>query len=318
MHSKELNYNDIGLVPRKVSEIKSRSSIDPRVKFCGLDIFPLVAAPMCDVSSSSLIISLRKAGSYGWIHRFQTVEEQAIEYEKVLDARFDCGCAIGLDDLDRLKALYDIGCNSFLIDVANAGNTRVLNFIEQINSQYDVYLTIGNVNSVEIVRVLSDYDIQGIRVGISGGSHCTTKNATGIQRGQISMLQEIWKQGPFGFRIICDGGIKIPGDMCKALIWSDLVMAGGVFAASYQSPAKEIRTERGIKKLFRGSASFSVQQLYREKPKHIEGTESLIDIGSSIEDIIQKFRDGLCSSMSYANALSLSEFREKMDWCIVQ
>jgi len=123
----------------------------------------------------------------------------------------------------------------------------------------------------------------------------------------------------YSTKIIADGGIRIPADFCKALaLGADFVMMGSVLASSEESPAKTLRINSGLKKVFRGSASFSTQIEYsKRKPEYVEGHETMIDYGGPLEKIIKRFVNGLRSSMSYMNANNLDEYRKNADWCLL-
>jgi len=149
-------------------------------------------------------------------------------------------------------------------------------------------------------------------------SACTTRFETGIYRPMVSTLMEVYENKIGDAIVISDGGIKTPADMNKALMWSDITMLGGVFAQCPQSPARVVKIDGRLKKVFRGAASYSTQLDYKgEKPTYVEGMEYLVDLGPSINSVIQRFINGLRSSMSYLNAKTLDEYRNNALICIV-
>ncbi len=115
--------------------------------------------------------------------------------------------------------------------------------------------------------------------------------------------------------IIADGGIKAPQDMNKAIAaGADLVMCGNAFAGTRETPGPVIDHEGNLYKLYRGAASFSVQIDYtEEEPDYIEGRSTLIPYKrGGVEKVVKRFLNGLRSSMSYANALTLEEYRNNV------
>jgi NAD(P)H-dependent flavin oxidoreductase YrpB (nitropropane dioxygenase family) len=79
-----LTYDDINLVPG-YSEIESRSKINLTTQLTtNYSIrVPLVASPMDTVCDSEMAIAMADLGGVGCIHRFMTIEEQAMEAYKV-------------------------------------------------------------------------------------------------------------------------------------------------------------------------------------------------------------------------------------------
>ncbi|HEY7062915.1 MAG TPA: IMP dehydrogenase [Chloroflexota bacterium] len=79
-----LTYDDVLLVPRR-SDVRSRRDCDTRTRLSrrlGLAI-PIVAANMDTVTESRLAMAMALEGGIGIIHRFMTIEQQAIEVSRV-------------------------------------------------------------------------------------------------------------------------------------------------------------------------------------------------------------------------------------------
>ena len=77
---KWLNYDQISLIPRVVSSLEHRAEADTSVQFGPVKLsIPLIAAPMKSVTNGEMAWKLRDLGSFGWIHRFQSVDEQSHE-----------------------------------------------------------------------------------------------------------------------------------------------------------------------------------------------------------------------------------------------
>ena len=121
--------------------------------------------------------------------------------------------------------------------------------------------------------------------------------------------------------MIADGGIKEPQDFCKAIACgADAIMMGSLIAATADSPAEIINIsgyDTGVYmrqfKNYHGSASFEIQQSYKNRPRYVEGRTRMLEYtGQTLEELIIKFTDGLKSSMSYFNALTLDEYRKNI------
>ena len=339
------DLDDITLIPRVVSTLKSRDEAKPSVELFPDVILtvPIIASPMMDVCDGAFALKMRQLGGFGFIHRFQSIGDQVAEFYK---SEKQGGCAIGLGDegRERFDALYAAGCRYFCLDVANGANSGIYDFVCQLNAKYDVpstdrsrnyFFIVGNVASKEVVWECSFYPVAGVRVGIAGGGGCTTKNATGIYHPMASLIQECFDPdlGPGEQElIIADGGINSPDRFCKALaLGAHAVMMGSALAVAKESPSQKVNAirygiptyplyndERIDTAIFRGSASFEVQQEYRE-PRYIEGKEVLLPYkGETLETILGRFMDGLRSSMSYFDARTLEEYRANVTWGVLK
>lgn len=330
---KKLDYQHISLVPRVVSDVISRSCVNTSTKISTITLdVPIISAPMPDVCNGQMAVQLAKLGCMGLIHRFQSIEEQKIEF--LLSEKNDLssieksriGCAVGLKEFNRIEELFNVGCRLFCVDTANGANKQIEKTIEYISNlgNIDSYgrtgIIVGNVASIEGYHYLNDLGVSAVRVGIAGGSVCETKTETGIYYPMASLIEEIVNGREKIQRcyrpaeIIADGGIKIPADMCKALaLGADAVMVGGILAGCAESPSSMLKVDGVLKKVLRGAASFSVQQENSgNKPTYIEGRETLVNYSGHVENVIKRFKGGLQSSMSYMNAKYLPDFRKNV------
>lgn len=328
MKKKKLyDYKDICLIPRVVSDVSSRSEIDTSTMFCGIKLkIPLVASPMSDVCGKDLCLKLSELGGLGFSHRFQSINSQVSDVFSVLKVGQNIGAAVGINDdwLERFEELYSCGCRVFIIDVANGVSKRIGDAVEVLYSRHDnIMLVAGNVASVEGYKFLSEFRVVAVRCGIASGSSCSTKTETGIYSPMVSLISELAKYRNSIFdrdtpEVIADGGAKIPADVCKALaLGSNVVMMGGVFAACKESLGKIINIDGKLKKVYRGAASYS-NQIYEanKEPLYVEGSENLIDYTGSLEKTVNKFINGLKSSMSYFNSRNLEEYRKNVTWYV--
>lgn len=338
---KAYSFNEIGLVPRVVSTLQHRSEADTSVSVFGVTLnIPLVATPMPDVCNGRMAGTLAILGAMGVIHRFQTIDEQVNEYKLAKQLLFgyydNCNisekdnfsCAIGAtgDYIERFNRLYSTGCRIFVIDTANGANTQVSKAIKALrNCNYsDVYLIAGAVATREGYKYLAEEGVDGVRVGISGGSACITRTETGVYYPMVSSIMECYDEScklhnpPV---LISDGGISIPADMAKALtLGADIIFAGSMFAGTKESPGSVLKNKEGnLFKIYRGAASFGVQAEYSNaEPAYNEGAETFVPYKSGgVEGVINRFSAGLRSSMSYMNARTLKEFRQNVNFVIL-
>lgn len=342
MHKTYLTFDDISIIPRVKSTINSRSEVDLSVSPVAGTLLdaPIVASPMDTVCNGNMAAKMNQFGLVGLIHRFQPVESQKIELKNAIDLVIDSelnsrdhinlGVATGVsgDYQERLRELDSIMRNyrlkerkakfSFWVcfDTANGFSSLMENAVKWYNSAYSGYITVaGNVASKEGYLFLSDLGINVVRVGIGGGSACSTSIATGIGGGLISILEEIRGVKQEHCLVMADGGIRYSGDVVKSLaLGADLCMLGRLFAGFDESPGAIIKAIDGKKyKLFRGLASKSASEILGQQKKAVEGIETLVEYKGSIDEFVQEFLYGIRSGLSYCDCRSIGEFRNYVD-----
>jgi IMP dehydrogenase len=313
-----LTYDDISLLPDKISDVEHRSDCDTSIDFLGLTLdIPIIASPMNTVCGGRMTRALADMNTLGIVHRFNSIDEQVFEFKNNdLDNTSFKGAAIGINsemDTLRLSKLVDAGVKIFCIDVANGGSRtleRFLNSIQSLITEFDVKIIAGNVASYETTKFLIELEVDAIRVGIGNGAMCSTSIKSGIGIGQVDAILRALsakKDLNSSVKIIADGGINTPGAMCKAIaLGCDAVMFGRILAGSEQAPGEVLKYNNMLFKKYCGSASFAVKQ---EKKNYIEGEESLVPYRGDVKKIIQEYKEGLQSSMSYINSRTLDEYK---------
>jgi len=169
----------------------------------------------------------------------------------------------------------------------------------------------GNVATLEGFNDLADWGADSIRVGIGGGSICSTRIQTGHG---IPTLQSVidCAESDRSAKLIADGGMKTPGDIAKAIAaGADFVILGSLLAGTDESPGQVIEQEGRKIKRYRGMASPEAQYQWRGRTTSIEGVSHHVDYRGTLFEVIYSLCRGLKSGMSYSGARSLVEFRSK-------
>ena len=335
-----LTYDDILLVP-KYSEVKSRSIINTNTlvsRRYGL-LKPLVASCMDTVCEYKMAIKMVELGGVGCIHRFMTVDEQCEQVSKVVEyinnnhmyehwgvmyddwhseiKQIPVMAAIGVNDVDIERAVRLVlsGVNIILIDVAHGHHINVKNMIRKLRETLPTSVDIiaGNISTRESAEDLCEWGADGLRVGIGGGSLCTTRIQTGHGVPNVTSIIDCVEGS--SVPVMGDGGIRNSGDIAKALsVGADCVMLGSLLAGTKESPGKIVEKGNGsLYKRYRGSASLETKSAHKQSTKHVEGESTMIPFKGSVEYIIDKLNDGLKSALSYSGSKDIKEFHWKSE-----
>lgn len=327
---KGYTFDDYQLVPQ-YSEVLSRNNVDVSTNLTNnirLDI-PIVAAPMDTVCEWEMASTLMDLGGIGCIHRFMDRDDRVKQIEKTIteSKTYTNGnrwvmVAVGVGD-------YELSCGKFfvehfegeniilLIDVAHGHHTLVERAIKTFKDfSPDTPVIAGNISTEQGALDLQNWGVDGLRVGIGGGSLCTTRLQTGHGVPNATAVQDISFSSEVP--IIVDGGIRSSGDMAKALsMGGDVVMLGSLLSGTEESPAKIIETPHGLMKRYRGSASLDNKVSNGQDPRNIEGESTLVPYKGGVKYTIQRLLDGLKSAFSYSGCETLVDFKRKSEYILI-
>lgn len=335
-----LTYDDIQLVPQ-YSNIPTRTHINLNTlvsRRYGL-INPLIASPMDTVCGEEMAFKMMLMGGVGCVHRFMSIEEQSNIMRnlkhKIYGEGFggpfeDWGVmyddwhaeqpyvpimgAIGVSESDkeRAKKIVEAGANVLVIDVAHGHHQNVIDMIKWCKDNLDekVDIIAGNIATAHAAIDLEEAGADGLRVGIGGGSLCTTRIKTGFGIPNVSCLEEIAQVAKTP--IMADGGIRTSGDIAKALaVGANTVMIGSLLAGTEEAPGQIIETTKGLYKRYRGSASLETKVVHGQKERNVEGESTTIPYKGGMKFIVNGLLDGVKSALSYAGASNLREYKPK-------
>ncbi len=319
-------FDDVLLIP-SYNHYESRKEVSIKVtdKSGKLTLeTPIMTSNMDTVTESNMANFIGDYGGIGFLHRFMSIEDNVKEFKKCKhQAVVSVGC--GAEDLVRLEALRDAGAVNFCVDVAHAHAKYVGRTLKSMREMLkdNACIIAGNVATYAGADYLSSCGADIIKVGIGGGSVCTTRIKTGFG---VPMLTSIQECARVDRSIIADGGIRTSGDIVKALAFgADYIMIGSMLAGTRPSPG-EVYTRidangREVKfKKYRGMASREVQEQYKgEMPKWktAEGVSVEVAYKENEDEIIADIIGGLRSGLTYAGAASVSELQRKMDFTVV-
>ena len=313
-----LSYDDVLLVPQ-YSDIESRSEITIGTSIGDSHLkVPVIASPMDTVSGATLAAAIHECGAMAILHRYNTPAEQA---NLILEAReknpgLNVGIAVGVSDdyLMRVRLAKQMGANLVCIDVAHGHHVLVERALKSIRDGFGEDLTIvaGNVATVEGFNALADWGANAVRIGIGGGSICSTRLQTGHGLPTLQSVIDC-AQSDRDAQIIADGGIKNSGDIVKALAaGADAVMIGSMLAGTIEAPGSIVYSKDGTRyKTYRGMASQEAQVDWRGKTASVEGISTMVPMKGRLSDTMNKISLGIRSGFSYTGARNLQELHAK-------
>ena len=204
--------------------------------------------------------------------------------------------------------------------IKEAFTARTLKNVKNRNTENYQVVKLMEIENVSTLMETFDLEIDDethsfiANNAIVHNSCCSTRIKTGHGIPTLSSLMWIRHEYPNLF-LIADGGMKHPGDICKALAaGADMVMLGSMLAATKQSPGPTIRANDGLLyKVHAGNASYSTKYNSGRDTKYIEGVESLIRVKGDMKDVISDIFDGVQSGFSYSGATNVSEFKKNAE-----
>ena len=112
---------------------------------------------------------------------------------------------------------------------------------ENLDEKVDIIA--GNIATKESALDLEEWGVDGLRVGIGGGSLCTTRLKTGFGIPNVSCLEDVISVAKTP--VMADGGIRSSGDISKALaLGASQVMLGSLIAGTDEAPGQIYRNHK--------------------------------------------------------------------------
>lgn len=305
-----LSYDTVTLYPNH-SSLPSRDKGDTSLIFCGYKFkLPVVPANMMDVIGLKNVEWLSDNGYFYIYHRFGEGKESTLNFIKDYQDLDLISISVGVNQesiniVDAIKG-QNWRVDFITVDVAHADHENVKRIIAHIRETLpSTKLIVGNVATKDGVAYLCELGVDAIKVGIGGGSICTTRYMTGFHiptLQSVAYANEIMMEiRGWDIPIIADGGAKHYGDVAKAIRFgATMVMSGGWFASCIDSPAKIVDG----KKLYRGSTSYEL----KGKRSHVEGRQLELLEGTTYEQRLTEIKEAIQSSISYAGGENLAAF----------
>jgi len=324
-----LSLEDVNIIPSKTTKIHSRTQeCNARMNDGKLPVF---IAPMDSVINEDNFDLFNKD--------FTAIYPRTIDFKRrieLLTQYNDCWVAFGLNETMVLCDMIDkeilnlYGKVNICIDQANGHMSDIIDVGKKLRERLvtkDSQIMIGNIANPRSYTTFAYADFADwIRIGIGGGSVCTTSVQTGVHYPMASLVSEthyyksIFERGDKReLKIVADGGINRSDQICKCLaLGADAVMCGRLFVACEESaspyvfsihPSTSESVPTRIKEYWGMSTKKAQRNMGGDGCKNSEGVLERVLVDSTLQERTEQIEASIRSAMSYCNAYNLNEFR---------
>lgn len=322
MSTTAITFDDVLLVPA-YNHFESRRAVNigvtDRLNKLSLDL-PVMSASMDTVTESKMANFMRSKGGIGVLHRFLTIDDHVKDFKLCKGPVFvSVGCSDA--ELERAEALKAAGAVYYCVDVAHAHAKYVGKMLKRLRALIGESSCImaGNIATYAGADYLASCGADIIKVGIGGGSVCSTRIKTGFGVPMLTCIQDCARTDR---SIVADGGIRTSGDIVKALAFgADFVMIGSMLAGTEPTPGEVTTRADGSRvKMYRGMASREAQESFlgqMQDWKTAEGVATEVPYSDNQDEIIADIIGGLRSGLTYAGADTVRGMQRKLNYVLV-
>ena len=322
-----LSFDDVLLVPQH-SDVPSREDPSLKTQFTrNVEIqHPVISTNMSTVTEMDMIITMWRSGSYGIMHRFMTTDFFKEQMHAIRNkmAWLPKAVSVGVkgEEIDEGWLDYE-DIQVVVVDVAHGDSDSVVSTIKRIKNEYPrIDVVGGNIATRDGFRRMVDAGADGVRVGIGGGSACTTRLVTGHGIPTLASIIDCAEiSHSTGVPMIADGGIRNSGDIVKALAFgASAVCVGGMLAGTSASPGAVIKLPDGEFKEFFGMSSKAAQERYKGGKRRgvaEEGIEKLVKYKGETSEVLDEVLGGVRSGLSYSGAFNIPQLRENFEYVVL-
>ncbi len=238
--------------------------------------------------------------------------------------RLRVGAAVSVYDYERVEALIAADVDVVVVDTAHGHSDNVIETVKVVRERFNIDIMAGNIATADAARDLIEAGADALKVGIGPGSICTTRVVSGVGVPQLTAIMDVvCVAGPAGVPVVADGGIRLSGDIPKALAaGAHSVMIGSLFAGLEESPGEPVTWKGRRFKDYRGMGSLGAMvkgsaDRYRQDAKSPtgklvpEGIEGRVPYRGPLADFVYQLIGGLRSGMGYCGTPDIDELRTK-------
>ena len=329
------SLDEICLVPASVSDVEHRRDV---VVLDNHNKFPIFTAPMSCIVDETNYKTLEN-------HNINAIVPRSVSWnERMILLHQGAWVAVGFKEaqfiLEKAEDYMQSQSNKLriCIDQANGHMQSLLKLCADLKDAFGdrIRIMTGNVANPNTYKEYARAGVDFVRIGIGGGSVCTTSVQTGIHYPMGSLIIKCKEEKDFVEksielgakyrsvpRIVADGGFKRIDQIVKALaLGSDYVMLGEVLAKTEEACGQMWIHGREYFGMSTEKAQYLVNDasLFKDNlfvPKHSEGQVRTVDVEYSLNTWLNDFEHALRSSMSYAGARTLDKYKGHVRWDIM-
>ena len=306
------SLDEVSIIPSTFTSVKSRKDIITTYT----SKLPIFVAPMTCLVNFTNFSSFENSKVIPILPVYDINDKEIFE-QRLAFIQQSKWVALTLNEFEDIFCrdkgnLYRGTFSNICIDTANGHLHDIYTATKYAKKNFpNLAVMVGNIANPEtydeICKNYSD-SVQFIRVGIGGGSGCTTSVQTGVHTSlpylitEINKIKKSYANKPL---VIADGGVNTIDRAIKCLaLGADYVMMGSMFAN-----CKEVGNYNEVKNEYYGQSSIRGQlDRFGEIRSNPEGLEKIVEINTTLNEVCSKFDAALRSAMSYCNAKTLEEF----------
>lgn len=334
------SLDEICLIPALTSSIEHRRDT---VIYDTHNKLPIFAAPMSCIIDTDNKDKFESVGINTIVPRSVNY---SIRLQLLLEG---CWVAFGFKEAESIYNTIELkNLNNKIkicIDQANGHMNSLLYLCSNLKDKFGDHIRImtGNIANPNAYKCYARAGVDYIRCSIGGGNACTTSVQTGMHYPMGSLIincleqkRQVIKEKELGAvyktvpKIIADGGFKRIDQVVKAIaLGADYVMLGEILAKTTDACGKTYykdtlgnynpsTSKNNEYREYYGMSTEKAQIIINENsefkvdgfvPKHSEGQVRYTKISYTLNEWVSDFEHALRSSMSYANARTLKEYK---------
>lgn len=224
--------------------------------------------------------------------------------------RVGAGIGVGAESLERIQALVNKGVDIIALDSAHGHSKGVIDKVKEVRHAFpNLDIVGGNIVTAAAAKDLIDAGANVLKVGVGPGSICTTRVVAGVGVPQLSAIYDVYEYAHTqNVSVIADGGIKLSGDIVKAIAsGANCVMIGSLFAGTEEAPGEEVIYQGRKFKAYQGMGSLSAMRrgskdryFQSDANKLVpEGIEGRVPYKGLLSEVVYQLCGGLRAGMGY-------------------